>query len=199
MKKLRSMLVIGAMLIAMAVGCAKRPNVPIYSDPDLENMGFDTVTFLPVVDRRVDKSYDIDLEKDVGGRVVKDLEKKGYTVLRADAFSQSANVPNNEVAEMEAHELAELGPDNAERMLVVYLDDVSSKTALGYSFKMESTAVLVDKSSGSMLWKDKGIGSAGQGGMLGCAMAGATKGEAMGLSVKEMMGSFPKTPAKRKS
>jgi hypothetical protein len=198
MRRLRTTLILSVILFPLMLNCAGKPKVPIYIDPDLESMGFETVTMLPVVDRRVDKSEEFDVQKDIGDRVVKRLEKKGYTVETAAAFSTQYNIPSEEVAEMEYHELAELGPADAHQLLVVYLDDASGKTGLGYTFKTETTAVLVDKSTGAMLWKDKGIGSMGQGGALGCMMAGATKGESMAQSVKNMMETLPKTPAKRK-
>jgi hypothetical protein len=83
-------------------------------------------------------------------------------------------------------------------MMVVYLDDASSKTALGYSFKAENTALLLNKRSGAMLWKDKGIGSQGQGGLYGCLMSPMIKDDALSGSVTSMLASFPKAPSKRR-
>jgi hypothetical protein len=97
---------------------------------------------------------------------------------------------------MEPYELQALGVENTNYMMIVYLDDASSKTALGYSFKIESTALLLNKQTGAMVWKDKGIGSQGQGGLLGCLISSSVKSEAMGICVKSMLSSFPDGPIK---
>lgn len=196
-QKALSILVFGFIFVFSLSGCGPKP-VPIFMDPDFENMNFNTVTLIPVIDRRVDKSYEFNYEKDIGNRIEKKLKKYGYTVIRLDSFSEEVDIPNDEIAEMEAHELRILGNDKTEFMLVPYLDDASSKTALGYSFKIEVTGMLINKQSGSMLWKDKGIGSAGQGGLYGCMMAGVTRGEATNKSVNDLMDTFIKEPSKRK-
>ncbi|MBN2602872.1 MAG: hypothetical protein JXA91_01915 [Candidatus Thermoplasmatota archaeon] len=189
-------ILIGLFLFYIFLGCAARPKVPIFADPDLHNMKFESLTILPVVDRRVDKSYNLDFESTIGNRVEKKLVDKGYTVIRPGAFSDTIQVSNLEVAEMEPHELKALGEENTNYMFVVYLDDVSSKTALGYSFKIECTALLVNKQTGAMLWKDKGIGTRGQGGLIGCLQSPMVKTEAINICVGSMLSSFPDNPTK---
>lgn len=182
----------------LMVGCAGRvPRTPIYADPDLANIFFDTVTVLPVVDRRVDKSTDVNLEKNVRGKAVKALEKNGYSVLVAESFAEGIDIPNDEVAEMEVHELATLGSPDTGMMLILFMDDASGATALGYSFKSEMTALLLDKSRKAMIWKDKGVASQGQGGLLGCAMSGSIKSECLSACVNSMLESFPAGPGRQ--
>jgi hypothetical protein len=189
---------LGLVAICVLVECAAKPPVPIFVDPNLANMQFDNVTLLPVVDRRVDKSYELNLEGSIGDRVAKRLNKKGYAVDRPGAFSDTIQITPEEIAEMEPYELSTLGGGNSEYLFISYLDDASSKTALGYTFKMEATGILINRQNGAMLWKDKGIGSQGQGGMLGCMMSGVVKGEAMDACIDRMMATFPESPDKRK-
>lgn len=178
-------------------GCASGiPRTPIYADPDLASLHFDTVTVLPVVDRRVDQSSGINLDKTIRGQAIRILEKQGYAVIDPPAFSESVDIPNAEVAEMEVRELTALGPADAKMMLVLYLDDASGVTALGYSFKTEMTALLIDKPRGALIWKDKGIASQGQGGLLGCLMSSSIKSDALKQCVSEMLASFPVGPGK---
>jgi hypothetical protein len=191
-------LVIGIAFIFLFAGCAAQQYVPIYADPDIENMNFDTITLLPVVDARTDKSHKFDIEGSIGDRVAKKLKSKGYTVIAAGTATDFSVIPDDEIAEMEPLELSSLGPEDATIMLVVFVNDASAKMALGYSFKMETTAILLNKPTKAMLWKDKGIGSAGQGGLAGCLMAGLTKDEAMSGAVDLMLKSFPLAPSKRK-
>ncbi|MBU0985439.1 MAG: hypothetical protein KKA42_16315 [candidate division Zixibacteria bacterium] len=196
----RNLIVTLALLIAVSLipGCGGGPKIPIYIDPDLDNMAFETVTLLPIIDRRVDKSEDFPVESSIGDKVDSWLNKKGYEVIRPGAFSDTLVIDNEGVVELEAHELAELGGSDTEYMLVVYLDDASGKTALGYSFKIEMTGLLLSKKTGALLWKDKGIASGGQGGLLGCMMSGAVRGDTMKKGVDLMLKSFPIAPSRRK-
>lgn len=189
---------IGLVVIYLLTSCAGQPKPPIFADPDLNNIQFEAVTLLPIVDRRADKSYNLDLESSIGKRVEKNIKKKGYSVIRQTTFSDTLQVTNEEIAEMEPYELQALGTENTEYMLIVYLDDALGKTGFGYTFKIEATALLINKQTGAMLWKDKGIGSQGQAGLAGCLMSGATKAGAMDECVKNILSSFPKNPRKRK-
>ncbi len=189
---------IGLVVIYLLTSCAGQPKPPIYADPDLNNIQFETVTLLPIVDRRVDKSYELDLESNIGKRVEKNIKKKGYSVIRQTTFSDTLQVTNEKIAEMEPYELKALGGEKTDYMLIVYLDDALGKTGFGYTFKIEATALLINKQTGSMLWKDKGIGSHGQAGLFGALMSAGTKAEAMDQCVKKMLSSFPKIQRKRK-
>lgn len=184
--------------VALLAGCATTPKVPIFLDPNLDHMQIDTITLLPVVDRRMDRSVSTTPEDLLGSRVKKAVEKLGYEVNTPGVFSPTAEIPNEEIAEMDVTELATLGPEDAKVLLIVFLDDASSKTALGYSFKIEATAILLNKRTQSILWKDKGIGTSGQGGLVGCLMAPMIKSGSTDTCVRSVLASFPKHPSKRK-
>ncbi|HUU46830.1 MAG TPA: hypothetical protein VM118_13960 [Acidobacteriota bacterium] len=186
-------LVSAAMLIQCAAG-TKTAKIPIFADPGLFTLNIRTVTLLPVIDQRIDKSHGINLEADIGNKVEKELIKKRLTVIRAGAFSDTLDISNDEVAEMEPRELAILGSSETQYMLVVYLNDASGKTALGYSFKIETTAILLNRQAANMLWKDKGVGSQGQGGLYGCLISGMVRGDAIRGCVAGMLASFPPAP-----
>jgi hypothetical protein len=192
----RLLLLAGCAALMTLAGCASTPPVAIYSDPDLAKLEIRSLTLLPVVDRRVDRSYELDREKSIGDRVEKQLRKKGYDVIRATAFSDSAALENDQVAEMEPRELARLGSAQSPFLLFVYLDDISSKTALGYTFKVEASSILVNRGGGNTLWKDKAVVSQGQGGLLGCMMSGAVKSGALGTCATRLVTTLPDTPEK---
>lgn len=185
------LLITGILLASFFMGCAPATKIPIHMDSDLVDMNIEVITLLPIVDRRVDKSYDLNLEKKIGKKVEKMMGKKGYIIERPGAFSDTKDIPNDEIAEMEPRELAILGASDTEFIMVAFLDDASAKTALGYSFKCEVTAVLINKQNGNLIWKDKGIGSQGQGGLIGCLMSSAVKDEAIAACIKSMLLSFP--------
>ena len=79
-----SFLIIVCILIFI-VGCATS-RVPIKLDPSFSTMGIKKITLLPIVDRRIDKSVDIDFEQAIRNKAAKNLESKGYTVLLPESF-----------------------------------------------------------------------------------------------------------------
>lgn len=195
LKRLSLLILVSCAIVAS--GCVKQPRVPIYADPGLSAVIFDTVTVLPVVDRRVDKSAKVDLEKRILNPAKKLLKKQGYEVIVAEGFSQSSGISNEAVAEMETAELAELGPSGTKMMLILYLEDASAAIGFGASFKGETSASLIDKPKALLLWKDKAVNSQGQGGLIGCLMANDLKNSCLQMCVTQMLSSFPLGPKKR--
>lgn len=193
MRVLRILLVavmIGGFTIRVG-GCSSAPKPPLYADPQLATMSFETITVLPIVDARIDKSEDFDLEQELGERLEGLLADKGYDVERPGDFSDRDRFSHAQVAAMNDVQLASLGPAAAEPLLVLYLNDASGEVGLGASYNLEATAVLVSKRSGEVLWRNKSVQSIGMGGAAGCMVASQMDGKASELALKEMFGSFP--------
>ena len=170
----------------------KIEKIPITLDTSFSEMGITTISLLPVVDRRPDKSYDIDFDKDIREKVKEILEKKGYSVEIEDTFS--AEIDNEELAEMDVADLASLGPEDARAVLLIYIEDILSKyVVMAYTFKIEATASLISKEKQVELWRDKGIGKSGQGGLV--SIVPALFGPA-GINdcINDMLDSFPNAP-----
>jgi hypothetical protein len=163
-------------------GCAPK-RVPLEMDSRFADVS--KIALLPVVDARRERSEKVDLIGDVLKPVEEDLRKKGYNVVSLSAFSENTDVSADEVAEMEPSEIATLGPADAQALMLVSLNDAFSRyVVMAYTFKAEVEGVIVDKSSGRVLWKDKGVVSGGQGGLVSgilAASANPARGAAMTL------------------
>jgi hypothetical protein len=188
-----SMILTRFILIAIVFlgGCATPKNA-IYLDPAFHQKIDRTLYVLPAVDHRLDKSTSIDIDSDIRKPFSDQLRDKGYEIVLLNDFGGKESMPATAVAEMSTDELYALGPQQAKSVLLLYLDDVSSKyVIMGYTYKVEITGILLDKHGKAILWKDKGVGSSGQGGLISGLMAPLIKSTAIDIAVNNMVKSFP--------
>lgn len=192
MYKLRAGL---AVVVILFIGCASPTKNAILLDPAFHNKMAGKICVLPTVDLRIDKSTSIDMDGDIRKPFSDGLKDKGYEIDLLSTFGEKDDMPAEAVAEMSVDELYALGLEQSPSLLVLYLNDVSSNyVVMGYTYKVELTGVLLDKQTKTVLWKDKGIGSSGQGGLISGLMAPLIKAEALSSSVNSMLRSFPEKP-----
>lgn len=176
-------------------GCSTVPKMPIKLDPGYNSKNIDTIVLMPVVDRRVNKKSKIDLEKAIRIPAKKILMKKGYNVLTPSSFSDGTAITAENVGEMNVDELSNLGPNNEKALLFMYVDDIlDDYIVLAYTYKVEATGSLIDKKDRVELWRDKGIGSSGQGGLISGVLAGVYQYEATSMCLNDMFCTLPKCP-----
>jgi hypothetical protein len=75
--------------------------------------------------------------------------------------------------------------------MVLVLDDVVTKLTFGSTGNAEVSGFLFDKQAGEIVWRDKGIGKVGQGGLLGMAMKAGMDGAAIDAAVGNLIASVP--------
>lgn len=152
-----------------------------------------TISIAPVVDARSGDRGKLDLES-LRKNAIKGLQHRGYRV--------SGGPPTEGLAGMNADDLKEAAPDLVRRLgapqdrwvMILCINDVSSKMTFGSTGNAEMTGILFDKQSGKVAWTNKGIGQAGQGGLMGMAMKGMMKEEALSAAIAQLLASFPKQP-----
>ncbi len=182
-----------AALSFFLAGCAAA-HAPLVLDPSFRERGITKIALLPIVDRRRDRSANIDLQQQMSGRVRKTLEKKGYEVVSARENLREDPESMERLMEMDPQFITSLGPEDSDAVLVVYVDDVLSDYKLiVYTFKVESTATLVLKSDGTELWRDKGLGNQGQAGLISGAFQLWDRSLALDTCVSAMFSSLPRT------
>lgn len=174
-------------------GCSTVQKIPIKLDPHFKERGIDTIVLMPIVDRRVGKKGAINLEKDLRLPAKKILEKRGYIVIMPDKFLDDSEISADNVAEMDIPDLAELGPKDSRALLFIFVEDVIDEyVILAYTFKIEATGSLIEKVEKLELWRDKGIGAYGQGGLISGITAGMDKAFAMSACLENMLCTIPK-------
>ena len=187
------------LMVFCVSGCSTVQKMPIKLDPNFSNKGVNTIILMPVVDRRPEKSAKINFDKEILAPSKKILEKKGYAVTISDKYSEDSNISSEQVAEMTAEELSALGPKGAGALLFIYIEDIMDNyVVLAYTFKIEATGSLIYKQERSELWRDKGIGSYGQGGLMSGVTSGMDRNVALSQCLESMLVSLPKCAVKEK-
>ena len=182
--------------LLLLAGCATT-RMPIVLDPSFSDRQIATIALLPIVDRRRDRSFNIDLDNQLGARAEKLLKSKGYAVTKISPPEASNNPYGSErLLDIDIEYVASLGPPEADAVLAIYVDDVlSSYKVLVYEFKIEAIGTLVAKSDQKELWRDKGIGTQGQAGLISGLFQGWDRSLAMDLCVGGMFATLPKASA----
>jgi hypothetical protein len=202
MSTLRFFVRFGVILILLGVilgGCAT-PKVAIKLDPAFYSMGVKKIAVLPIVDRRKDKSYVMDFHADIRIPAANLLQEKGYAAMMAKNFAEGRTVDTAEVAVMDSSQLAKLGPAEVDAIVLIYIEDVlSSYKVMSYAFKIEATACMISKKTGLEVWRDKQIGSSGQGGLISGLTQGLDRSSAISSCVSGLFASLPAFGEKPKS
>ena len=128
------------------------------------NSSLKTITLFPTVDvRKNKKTDDCKLKKDhrIQNEVAIALARKGYKVIVLDSFPvNSTSYKKEAIAKMNVTELAKLGPPNSKYLMFIFLKDTSDQyLVLAAMYEVELSAILIDKSTGRCLWKNKAEGA----------------------------------------
>jgi hypothetical protein len=192
---MRRALGLGLTVLLLAAICVvqgsakKKPAVPL--DPKF--MAIQNISVLPVVDSRAGEKTGVNMVK-LQSSVVKGLMKKHYPVNSANTSGDAGQIAVEDLEDAQSSYLKKLGPTSERWVMVVLLDDIHSKIVFGSTGNAELDGYLFDKDSGELLWKGKGVGQAGQGGLIGMSMKGMMKSEALDAAVRSLLGSMPNRP-----
>jgi hypothetical protein len=165
---------------------------PIHLEPGFQFTAVDEIVMLPAVDVRVDKSHKMDVVKDIGDRTKRTLGGRGYKVTPAGTTGDVGEIIDEDLRDAKPEWVRRLGPPSARWVLVVCLVDVKAKMTFGSTGNAELTAFLFDREAGTLVWRDKGVGQAGQGGLAGMLMKGSMAGSALDGAAWNLFASFPK-------
>jgi hypothetical protein len=167
----------------------KSPKVP----PDPKYMAIENISVLPIVDARAGKKAGVNLEH-LQTSVVNIVKKKHYPASAASTSGEAGEIAEEDLQSALAPFLRKLGPADARWVMVVCLEDVVSKITFGSTGNAELSGYLFDKDSGGVVWMGKGVGQAGQGGLMGMAMKGMMTSAAIDSAVSNLLGSMPNRP-----
>lgn len=190
-KALRLGLMVWLLAAMFGLDCAakKKPAPP----PGSQFMAIQNISVLPVVDARAGNKAGVNLEK-LQESIVKTLKNKHYPVGAAGNSGEAGQIAIEDVESAVPAYVKKLGPVNERWVMVVFLDDITSKITFGSTGNAELSGYLFDKENGGLVWQGKGVGQAGQGGLMGMAMKGMMKGEALEAAVLNLLGSMPNLP-----
>ncbi|TNE57490.1 MAG: hypothetical protein EP344_11085 [Bacteroidetes bacterium] len=173
--------------------CTPRMVPPLFVDETFAKTPVtEPIYLLPVVDLRVDKSKDLKLNDNALKRLSPTFEKRGYGALRP--LTDRALVESlieDDFTHPDPEILSSLGPENSRWLFCPLLHDLKSKITFGSTANAEISGYLIDKERGTIVWRHKGVGQAGQGGVLGMAMKGVIEEEAVNSAFLSLAAAVP--------
>jgi hypothetical protein len=178
----------GLMFLLLAAICAAKKQP---ADPKF--LAIENLSVLPLIDARAGKKADINVEH-VQESVVKTLTRKHYSVTAASSAGDAGQIVEEDLQGAQPAFIKKLGPTEARWVLVICLQDVASKVTFGSTGNAEISGYLFDKNSGELVWSGKGVGKAGQGGLMGMAMKGMMNSAAVDAAVADLAKAFPDHP-----
>ncbi|MBC7776680.1 MAG: hypothetical protein H7246_14700 [Phycisphaerae bacterium] len=192
-------------VILSFIACAPRNVTPLYLEAEFSKTRIaEPIYLLSFVDLRVDKAKNLNLDDNAMRRLSPSFEKKGYGPLKAMKDRKWVeSVVEDDFTHPDSSFLAVLGPEKAHYLFCPVLHDFKSKLTFGSTANAEVSGYIVDKKRGKIVWKHKGLGQAGQGGLMGMAMKGLVEEEAvntalLSLSVAIPQNGIPKTVVAKK-
>jgi hypothetical protein len=165
--------------------------------PDPRFALIESITILPMLDTRVDKKSNVDLQK-LQKHVTSILRKKNYQAIEAETSGDAGEIVEEDLQEAKPEWIKRLGPSEARWVMVIGLNDAATKVTLGSTTNVEVMGFLYDKQTATLVWKNTGIGRAGQGGLAGIAMKGLSKSEAFSNALGSLLATIPKRENKKK-
>jgi len=195
MPKMASIGLLGFMMLCLlVVGCA--PRQFFYLDPRFHELELGRICILPIIDRRIDRSPDIDLNAAMQERIYKKVKKKGYDVSTASTFSATGDVTADAVALMSQQEVSNLGPADATTLLMVYVRRANgSYEVMRYRFWVSAEVELIHKPTRTMLWKAYGKGFVQKKGLISGILVPLARFHAFRKCVNNMMEGLPDKPS----
>jgi hypothetical protein len=182
------------LLIILLVSSCTAPLKPaILRDSAFQESPPSAITLLPAIDVRFDKEIEVNLQKQIRDAAKGLLEKKGYLVRTTSDLTATAGITEDDIKLGLADWIKQLPSDDRWVMILV-LVDVKTQLTFGSTGNAEVAGALFDKVNATTIWRDKGIGKSGQGGLLGMAMKGMMDEQAIAMAVGNLMASIPKRP-----
>lgn len=170
---------------------AKKKTPPPPIDP--RYTAITNVAVLPIVDARAGKKAGVSFDK-LQEHILKLLDRKHYPASSAAEPDPPTEIAIENVEAATPGFVKKLGPSGERWVLVVFLNDVSSKITFGSTGNAQVSGFLFDKEAGQLVWSGRGVGQAGQGGLIGMPLKGMMKGEALDAAVGNLFVSLPNRP-----
>jgi hypothetical protein len=191
MRKIPLLVLSTSVAVLMLAGCATTPPPPLVCAPGFRPESMDTIYVMPVVDARMDKKLTRNLDK-LQHWAAKNIKNKHYGVQVVADKNSVAGVTDDDIKDATSDWVKNLGPSEARWLMLVEVDELSRKLTFGSTGQAEVVLVVLDKQSGTVVWRDKALGRQGQGGLLGMMMVSMMDEAALESAMDQLMFKIPK-------
>jgi hypothetical protein len=194
----RIVFVVAAVLVSCsASGCAGRNAAGASAAPALV-LPTDMV-LMPITDERPPQPDAVDISRDVRNASIRLLHKHGYVATPRDELEKEGIAAPTTLNGATGADLAALGPRDAGPLVFVGVDRVDESYGYGgYEYRVVLSAVIVDPTSGKIVWQGTGTGTTSLGGFFRIFSPQSTTYDAVYESVRDLFWPLPKVqPASR--
>jgi hypothetical protein len=187
------------LFLALLVTACAAPRVPLYVYSGINEVGVRRIALMPIVDRRGDRTKQVDFGK-LRRSARSALEGKGYLVVTPAAFTADGSLDATDVSEMTDEQLASLIPSDSDAVAVVYLDDFRNEYSLKIiwpTYDCEPlTSVKIATRDHGLIFYDKAATAQRGAGILDAVFAQAQAAiEIYGDNMRNLFSGFPKRSA----
>jgi len=145
--------------LLLSIGaCAGVSRTPSLSPQDRATiLNIDSMTLLPIIsDTPLPSESRQEILANVYDHVGLELALKGYVFEKADHFSSNNTFTPEEVAKMGVEEIALLGPEKSQYLVLCILQELNSSFFLiAQSASSGISAMIIDKYQKKVIWKNK--------------------------------------------
>ena len=191
-------------IVPILAGCIA-PRTPAYQNSSFDTSAVDEITVLSVIDARDDKTRKPDLYKKLNKiipvRVKIHMGRKGYKVRQLLDPALTAGITRGAVEKADPNWIKSIGPSDARWVMVWSVNQLSHKAfdfdsvGFGASGKSGMAAVLFDKATGTIAWRDE-ITQEVKAGILFSPVSGLLENDALTGGILTLVAGFPKKSKK---
>ncbi|MCC6233232.1 MAG: hypothetical protein IT580_11350 [Verrucomicrobiales bacterium] len=192
----RHLITAGPLLVPLFFSGCISPPKPVYDSTLWSPADVDSIALLPLVDLRPEKVKMSDFNR-IGQKAMrKQLKHWKYTCVVSDQA-----IPENTGLEESflkpSKEWVSALPEPGQRwIMVAVIHDVTRRITFGSVGNAEVSVHLFDRSSGLRVWQAKGLGQAGQGGVVGMLMVGMMDEDALMSALGNALFQLPRRDKK---
>lgn len=191
MTRVRSTAAWPILALSLLAGCYATPKPAIFWDSRLDPNGIGQIVVLPPVDSRIGRDADIDLETQVRRAGTDALQGRGYDVALGEAPQDLGEIIDEDLKNADPIWIKRLAPPGLRWIMVLELIEVTSQLTFGSTGNAEVAGYLFDAEQGRLVWRDKGIGQVGQGGLIGMALIAQMDDAALSVAMRNLVASLP--------
>jgi hypothetical protein len=184
-------------------GCATKP--PTFQSASFNPTAVDEIVVLSVIDARVDKKKSFKWDKMLPNPTKDKLKGKGYKARVVLDPNLVSGITQEAVEKADPQWIRSLGPSDAHWLFVWSVTDVSHKVLTtdsaaaaffgfwGPSGQAGMAAILLDKQTGTIAWRnDAHSRTSPGGGLVALPFAGLVENDAIEAGFQEITAGFPK-------
>ncbi|MBF0121529.1 MAG: hypothetical protein HQK79_22085 [Desulfobacterales bacterium] len=131
-----------------------------FKHPLFAKMGIQTITVLPVLDQRIEKTLDTKLTENIHPVMERELKKKGYKVNLLTDPTYISSINYNTISSLSTSWVKSLGPNSVEWIMLIVVKKLyrTMMPFIGARGYADLSGYIYNKNTGEKIWESEGHG-----------------------------------------